>query len=442
MTQQHSGWSEAALQSAQNRIGAPQDWQSFRAEQLQEFLRHGFPQRRDENWKYTPVAPLLEQTFSLPKPQDIAAVDIASYYIPNTYRLVFIDGVFSPPHSMLADLPEKLHLSNSAFAAANAADSFQKAQAGSMLSGLSVFHWLNGALCGDGLFLAVPAHLELTKQVHLLYLTTAASVPGTMHHPRHFIQLGHHSRAAVLEEYAGLGTDYYFNNVVTKIAVGRSAQLNYYKLQRENPVAFHVANTQVEQLQDSQVRTYHLALGSRLNREDLNFSLQQNGAVSELSGFYYPQAGQHLDFHTRIDHQCAQTHSRQYYKGMIAADGHGVFNGKIIVHPQAQQVTAEQANPNLLLADSAQIDTKPELEVFADNIRCTHSATVGNLDTQALFYLRSRGIEEQAARCLLMSGFVNEILQRLPADTLADYVRSRVLIDLADFDSMREHADV
>ncbi len=354
--------------------------------------------------------------------------NITAYHIGDCYRIVFINGEFSPQHSLLDNLPEKIILTHSSKAMIDCNDLFQQVNLSAQLPGLSQFHWLNGALSGDGLFLFIPDNVELTKPIHLLYLTlnenTSAAV---MRHPRHHIQLGVNSRVSLLEEYVGLGATNYFNNVMTKVSAGRNAQLNYYKLQRESTAAFHIANTQIEQAQDSQVRAFHIALGGRLNREDVNFSLQQTGAACELSGFYYPQAQQHIDFHTRIDHQSAQTHSKQYYKGMIAAQGYAVFNGKVNVHPQAQRITAEQTNHNLLLDESAEVNTKPELAVFADNVRCSHGATVGNLDPNALFYLRSRGIPEKLARRLLMHGFVNEILDRLPDPLIVNYVKNQVI---------------
>lgn len=416
-----SAWTEPLTYAASLPVLQP-DWlQAWRAQQHQEFLQRGFPQPREEQWKYTSLASLLEQNFSLPTSVTIPE-EISLEHLADAYRIVFIDGVFSPVHSILEDLPEKIILTHQQAAIMHYPDLYQAANQLATAAELSVFHWLNGAFMSDGLFLIVPDHVELAKPIHLQYFTTQAH--ALMHHPRHLLQLGANSRVSLLEEYSGLSNAAYFNNVVTKITVGTNAQLDYYKLQREALAAVHIANTCIEQWQDSQVRAYHFALGSRLNREDINFTLQENGANCLLSGFYYPQAHQHIDLHTRIDHRSSQSHSQQYYKGMIAAQSRAVFNGKIIAHPQAQQVTAHQENHNLLLAESAEINTKPELEVFSDNIQCTHGATVGHLDAQALFYLRSRGIPDSLARSLLMMGFVNEILQQLPDATIAKYMQN------------------
>lgn len=425
MTGNLSAWTADAWQSAQAQIPAPSWLNEWRGQQLQEFLQRGFPQRRDESWKYTSVAALVNHSFGvLEKTPSHPAWDLSAYRVADTYRLVFIDGVFNSQFSDYDDLPEKILLTSCSDAMAQFPQLYQQRVAASSSPALSVFHWLNGALMADGLFLSVPDNCELSKPVHLLYLSTNSSNGSMMRHPRHIIHLGAQSRAAVLEEYCGLDGSHYFNNIMTKITVGQNAQLDYFKLQRENNDAFHIANTCIDQSRDSRIRAFHIALGGQLNREDLNVALNEAGAHCELSGYYYPRAGQHIDFHTRIDHHSAHTHSQQYYKGMVAAQGRAVFNGKIIVHPQAQQITARQENHNLLLADSAEIDTKPELEVFADNVQCTHGATVGNLDVNALFYLRSRGIPEELARHLLMRGFAQEILGLMPSPQIAQYLQT------------------
>lgn len=421
-----TNWNAEELQSAQMQLPAPAWLQAWRSQQLQEFLQRGFPARREENWKYTPIAKLLEHSFAFGKASHPAGnailPDITAFKLKECDQIVFIDGVFSPEHSTL-QLPETVVLTSWQTAWQTEPQFGQSVIERLNSSGLSVFHWLNGALCEDGLWLIVPDNISLSRPLHLLYLTTSANAKLTRH-PRHVIQLGANSAVSILEEYRGLGASPYFNNVMTKISLGRNAQLNYYKLQCEASAGFHVANTEVQQHQDSQLHAGHFAVGGQLNREDFNICLQESGAACRLSGFYYPKAQQHIDFHTRIDHRHAHTDSRQHYKGMIAEHGHGVFNGKIVVHPQAQQVTAEQSNHNLLLGDSSAIDTKPELEVLADNVRCSHGATIGHLDTNALFYLQSRGIEEKAARELLMSAFVQEILDELSDAQLADYLRS------------------
>ncbi len=413
MTQPLTAWTLENLQSAQKQIPVFAELQAWRSKQLQEFMRLGFPKRRDEQWKYTSLSCLTEKKFTVQSSFRKSALDYSAYYLPDSYRLVFINGEFSPDHSHWQDLPKEITLSRIHNLENSQIDLYHEMSRLPAENALSNFHWLNGALMGDGLFLVMPDKIELTKPLHLLYLSTENNEP-LMQHPRHIIHLGQHSRLTLVEEYAGFGDQCYFNNVVSKISLGQGAHLDYYKLQRESAGGIHIANSFIEQGADSRLRAFHTALGGKLNREDFNVLLKGSRAECELSGFYYPKSGQHIDFHTRIDHFDSQTISRQYYKGMIADDGHAVFNGKIIAHPLTKQVQAEQKNYNLLLSDSAGVDTKPELEVYSDEIQCSHGATVGNLDEDAIFYMRSRGISEELARNLLMSGFAQEVLNRIP----------------------------
>lgn len=411
-------------QALQAQTTAPEWLQNWRALQLQEFLKRGFPKRRDESWKYTELHALTEQAFTLPKASiSVAVQNLAVFTVADSYRMVFIDGNFSKQHSSLEDIGDQIILKSRHEMMRSHPEFYQQLHTQTFPSELSVFHWLNGAFEHDGLFLMAPDHCQLTKPLHLLYLSTNQSMDEEMRHPRHIIQLGANTCAVIFEEYYGL-SGRYFNNVMTKITAGANSRLDYYKLQRESADAFHISNTLVEQDRDSRVRLFHIADNAKINREDLNVALRQSNANCELSGFYYTRAQRHIDFHTRIDHLHAHTHSRQHYKGMVAALGHGVFNGKIIVHPQAQHITAKQENHNLLLADSAEIDTKPELEVYADNVQCTHGATVGSLDPNALFYLRSRGVSEKSARNLLMHGFSRQILDHFPSRDIAFYIQA------------------
>jgi Fe-S cluster assembly protein SufD len=420
-----SSWSEAAWKSLQQQILVPPSLQDWRLLQLNEFLKRGFPTSREENWRYTPITSLLEQSFDaeLSKNTD-ASLDLSPYWIPQSHRLVFINGRFSEAHSELKELDKKVILTTTSVAANEFSEYYQQMNAINLPAHLSVFHWLNGAIMKEGLFLRAMQGAQIKKPVHLLYVNYRGKDQGNMHHPRHLVQLEEGSRLSLIEEYVDLDSQTHFNNVVTKIKLKANACLNYYKLQRQNKFSFHIANTEVEQQGDSRFNAYHIASGSQLNREDLHIALQESGAECDLSGFYYPQSQQLIDFHTRIDHFHAHTCSRQYYKGMVEELGCGVFNGKIIVHPQAQKIIAQQQNHNLLLAKSAEINTKPELEVYADNVQCSHGASVGRIDPQALFYLRSRGLTEAEALQMLKIGFCREIFERLPDHAIAHYIQS------------------
>lgn len=413
-------WTEQALRQTQSATFIPEqaELNAWRLEQLNLFLQQGLPTRFDENWKYTSISSIGKQSFTQNVPKfSFNKIDISAYIIEDTYRLVFINGSFIAELSSLDGLPDKVVLTS-------AQSKLSKAYKD---HSLSPFIFLNGALMTDGFFLQVPANIELLQPIHILYLTTSDLHAPHMQHPRHSIQLQENSSAIVIEDYCQLSSGSYFNNVVTEMTIGDNAHLDFYKIQRESDDAFHIANTIVQQQQNSRVCAYHIGTGSQLSRDDLQFALQESGASCELIGLYYPKQHQLIDYHTRIDHFQSHTHSQQYYKGILADFGKGVFNGKIIAHPYAQQVTAKQANHNLLLSKTAEINTKPELEVYADNVKCTHGATVGNIDKNSLFYLQSRGISADVAQNLLLSGFANEILDRLPNRTIANFIREQIM---------------
>ncbi len=393
----------------------------WREQALQDFLAQGFPTRKNEAWKYTPLQSLQAQTFAY-QANSAADVDLANYQLENTNTLVFINGHYQQQLSVLNAVPDGVVISNalSANHQSTYAEYFK-----SNSSQLTAFAQLNAALLTDGLFLFVPAGVVIEQPIHLLYVNTKNDM-AYMQHPRHTIVVQANSQVTVFEEYVGLDQATYFNNVVTNIHAAAGACVNYYKCQRESKAAYHIANTWVHQQQDSQVNTYHFAIGAKLAREDLHFDFAASGCDANLIGFYHGGPQQHTDYHTRIDHQHPHCQSQQDYRGIVHANAHSVFNGKVVVHPHAQQTKALQSNKNLLLAPSAEVDTKPELEIYADDVQCSHGATVGQLDETALFYLQSRGINKNQAIELLTYAFVNELLQALPHKAIATRIQHLV----------------
>ncbi|MBS0352164.1 MAG: Fe-S cluster assembly protein SufD [Proteobacteria bacterium] len=396
-------WSEQSLRQAQPEL---------RLQFLQNFFKQGFPQRNDENWRYLSLTPLLEQVFRSVRHQTEHNYPVEKYFIPDTYRLVFINGVLNSTYSSLSELAQRIFLK------------MEPEFSDREFAHFSSFYWLNGALTNQGCQLFIPENISLDHPIHLLFFSENAS--GTMFHPRNRVVLSTNSQATIIEEYAGIGAGPYFQNAVNQISLAANAQLNYYKIQKESLDSFHIANTLFELAHDSLVRSYHFALGASISRDDIIFNLNETGASCELYGFYFPKANQNIDFHTRVDHFSAHTLSSQYYKGMIDHQGHGVFNGKMIIHPNTQQVSAHQQNANLLLSESAAIDSKPELIVLADDVRCSHGASIGNLDQNAIFYLKTRGIPETMARTMLMQGFINDLLDKVPQSLLADHIHHAI----------------
>ncbi len=430
MQTNNTTWQESHLQAMQTQSWPVKDrWlESWQQEHLQLFLKQGFPTRRDEAWKYTPVTELVAQNFMMAQTVS-SEIDIANFALADTYRMVFVNGRYMPSLSDIEGLPKEVVLTNNIQAYEHQKAHYQAALCKAQQQPTS-FTALNAALLSEGLFLWVPANTIIKKPIHLLYLNTDQPALQ-MNHPRHLIITEDNSRVDVFAEYCAIGSQPYFNNIVTQLFVAQNARVNFYKLQRENNAAFHVANLTINQQQNSEVNAYHFAIGAKLSRDDLNFALQSKGASCQSLGFYYPQGNQHIDFHSRIDHLVEKTTSEQHYKGILQGSSSAVFNGKVIVHPQAKQTNAKQSNKNLLLTQSAQVNTKPELEIYNDDVVCSHGATVGELDWQALFYLQSRGIDQESAKHMLACAFASEILAKLPAHAVSEHIKRQVINQLA-----------
>ena len=415
------GWSESRLKTLQ--IQNSKSLQIWQREQLKAFLLTGFPNCKIENWKYTDVTPIASQTFSL---GELVDCNIASFIMRDVHRIVFINGHFAPTLSNLMHLPSKVQLTSLKVAL--------KKNRMQILWGIpgyqTPFSLLNDSLFQDGIFLRIPKNCQLEKPIHLLYLMKP-NFSFVMTQTRHLIFLGENANAILLEEYHGIHPMTYFNNIVTQINVGASANLVFYKLQEENDCSFHIANTQIRQARNSQVTTCHVSLGGVLGREDLNYALEGHNASCRSLGFYHSKGGQHIDNHTRIDHSIDGCTSQQIYKGIISDKSRAVFNGKIFVHPRAKKTIAHQINKNLVFSNEAEVNTKPELEIYNDDVNCTHGATVGQLNEESLFYLRSRGIDRATAEQMLGCGFASEIVEKLPHKIIAERIHQRIIKHLS-----------
>src|SRR5439155_1493343 len=263
----------------------------------------------------------------------------------------------------------------------------------------------------------LPRGAVVEEPIELLYVATTPG-EGTVAHPRNLIVAGVNSQATLVETYLGLEDNVYFTNAVTEIVLGENAVLDHYKVQRESTEAFHVATTQVHHDRRSNFKSLYVALGGGLVRNEVRATLDAEGCECTLNGLYLATGTQHIDNHTVIDHAQPHCASHELYKGILDGNAHGVFNGKIFVREDAQKTDAKQTNQTLLLSEDATINTKPQLEIFADDVKCTHGATVGQLSADALFYLRSRGLGLQEARSLLTFAFANDIIERIQVEPL------------------------
>jgi len=290
------------------------------------------------------------------------------------------------------------------------------------------FTALNTAFISDGTYIELAADTVVEQPIHLVFISEGDGVS----HPRNLIVAGRHSRATVIESYVSLRDSGYFTNAVTEISLGEGARLDHYKLQRESEKAFHVGTVQIREARDSQLHSFSLAVGGSLARTNIYTSLDGDAATCTLNGLYLTDGTQHVDNQTSIEHIAPNCPSHELYKGVLDGRSHGVFNGKVYVHPEAQKTDGKQSNNNLLLSPSARVDTKPQLEIFADDVKCTHGATVGRLDDVAMFYLNSRGIGPETARMLLTYAFAADVLETIPLVRLREQLEKMVLARFAD----------
>lgn len=414
------GWSEAHLKMLQSQTN--NFLRIWKRRRLKKFLLTGFPNGKVENWKYTDITPIASQTFSF---GEVVDCDISRFVMEDTYRIVFINGHFISRLSNLVQLPDEIRLMS-----LKAVLKDKKNMIGDMMSCQTPFSLLNDSLFQDGMFLHVPKNCHLEKPIHLLYLMKP-NFQFTMTQTRHLIFIEENANVTLFEEYEGLCCNTYFNNIVTQINVGACANLSFYKLQGENDNSFHISNTEIRQSRNSQVLSCHVSLGGAISREDLNYFLEGHNASCHLLGFYYSKGRSHVDNHTRIDHAISGCVSQQTYKGIISDKSRAVFNGKILVRPEAEKTTAHQINKNLVFSKESEVDTKPELEIYNDDVNCTHGASVGQLNDEALFYFRSRGIDLSVAEHLLACAFASEIIEKLPNKLISERIHKRIIKCLA-----------
>jgi Fe-S cluster assembly protein SufD len=383
------------------------------------FAQLGYPTTKLEDWKYTSVAPIASLSFEPADPLaefPLEALRALPVWDLEASRLVFLNGRFredlsSPP-------PDGVRVVNLERAMADD-DPLLSQHLGRYANYRDqAFVALNTALFGDGLLVQIPNGLIVEKPLLLIFVASGRPGQAAALHPRNLIIAGSGSQAALLECYFGIGEGTYFTNAVTEIALGENAILDHYKVQGESRSAFHVATVQVCQGRSSAFYSRSICWGGALTRNDLNVVLDAEGTDCTLDGLYLASGSQHVDNHTMIDHAKPHSSSRELYKGILDGSSVGVFNGKIIVRRDAQKADAYQANRNLLLSDEAEINTKPQLEILADDVRCTHGATIGQIDHDALFYMRSRGIPREEARQLLIYAFANEVLGRIRDDSI------------------------
>jgi Fe-S cluster assembly protein SufD len=432
------------------------DWlQSLRRQGMTRFEALGFPTTKNEDWHFTSVAPIAERAFRLAGLESehadpantnrretsrrkgdslnsagISRADVEKFSFGETgwHTLVFVNGAFSEELSSYAPLGDQLSVSSLAQAIDSRTPAIERELGKIARFEQHTFTALNTAFVSDGAFIELKNDAVIEQPIHLLFVSDGEGVS----HPRNLIVAGRHSRAVIIESYVSVRDGNYFTNAVTEIAVGEGAHVDHYKIQRESESAFHVGTVQIREERNSQLHSFSFAVGGSLARTNVYTSLVGDAATCTLNGLYLTDGSQHIDNQTSIEHIAPNCPSHELYKGVLDGRSHGVFNGKVYVHPEAQKTDGKQSNNNLLLSPTARVDTKPQLEIFADDVKCTHGATVGRLDELAMFYLNSRGIGRETARTLLTYAFAADVLETIELDTLREQLEKMVLARFAE----------
>jgi Fe-S cluster assembly protein SufD len=406
------------LDEIERRPGAAR-WKSLRQHGRTRFGALSLPTSRTEDWRFTNIAALLKESFALGTVQSVDPKNLPPLCDPAAVRLTFVNGAFAPSLSKLEPI--------GGVQCGSLADPRESADAvTAQLARVAddtnlVFTALNTAVLSDGAYVLVNDDAVIERPIEILYLTQPTAKPQASL-PRTLVVLGKNSQATVVERFLGLGEGKALTNAVAEFAIAENANLDHVRIQQENRQTFHLSNAQAVIARHGQFTTHSLMLGGSLVRNEVRVRFEDENAEATVNGLYLARGTQHVDNHTVIDHAKPHCNSHELYKGILADTSHGVFNGKIFVRKDAQKTDAKQTNKVLLLSDDATINTKPQLEIFADDVKCTHGATIGQLDDTQTFYLQSRGIGRDEAKRILTFAFANDIVGRIKLPAIRDEI--------------------
>ena len=397
---------------------------------MSRFTELGFPTTHLEEWKYTNVTPLARIPFQPAQhgSRAMTSEELTAATIPALVgtQLVFVNGHYAPEFSSLRALPRGAEVGDLATILARHPDWLEAHLARYASDEEQAFVALNTAFMQGGAAVYIPRGSVVEAPIHLLFIAIPRG-EAIVSYPRNLIVMEDDTQATVVESYIAPADDVYFTNAVTEMVLGQNAIADHCKLEWESPGAFHIATLQVHQHRSSNFTSHSIAVGGVLVRNDLNVALTGEGGESTLNGLFMGTGQQHIDNHTRIDHAKPYCTSRELYKGILDTKARGVFNGKIVVHKDAQKTDAVQTSKNLLLSEDASIDTKPQLEIFNNDVKCSHGSTIGRLGEESIFYLRSRGLGKEAARSLLTYAFASEIVNRIKLESIRTKLNDALL---------------
>ncbi len=410
----------------------PRWLQSLQQDAFARFSETGFPTTHDEDWRFTNVAAVANTPFELASLETVSTEQLEPFGASQfACWLVFVNGLFSQGLSNVATLPKGVTVGSLAAQIKNDPASVEQHLGQYLNTQRDVFAALNAAFIEDGIYVHVPRGVVVETPVYVLYVTVPGATP-TMNHPRNLIVAHENSQVTVVEDYVSLGEGITFSNAATELVADDNANVSHYMIVREGDQAYNFSTLRIQQGRHANVATHSLLLSGALVRNNVHPVLAGEGSECLINGLFMANGCQHMDNYMLVEHASPHCDSRQFYNGILNGQSHGVFHGRIIVHKDAQKTDAKQTNRNLLLSDDAQIDTKPQLEIYADDVKCTHGATIGQFDDNALFYLRSRGLAEAAARHVLLLAFANECLDRMHSPQVREHLEKLVVAGMPE----------
>ncbi len=404
-----------------------------RAQALERFAAGGYPTPREEAWKYTNLAPLAGKAFEpLAALDDVSDLDIDAYLLaPDLPRLVFVDGHYAPALSLPPAAAAGVTLSNLSDILRREPALVERVLAAPLLDQPRGLLELNTAFMSDGLCLCLAPGAALARPLHLIHIARGGAAQPRASYLRHLVLAGRGSRATLIEHYVSAGDAQALTSVLTQCVLEAGADIEHCQLNEQGEGVYHFGAVHITQARDSRYVSHNVQAGGRIARSDLLATLSEPGAECVMNGLYLGRGRQIIDNYTRIDHQAPHCVSKECYRGVLDGQSRGVFNGHVMVRQQAQHTDAQQMNHNLLLSDDAEANTRPQLEIYADDVKCSHGATVGQLDGDALFYLRARGIGEADARVMLVRAFADDIIARVTSQPLHERLGALVGARLA-----------
>jgi Fe-S cluster assembly protein SufD len=400
------------------------DLHKVRKDAISKFGALNVPTQKDEEWKYTNISPLLKYNFSPISAKANVSSELISNYLFDMMEhslLVFVNGVFSPELSKLIDIPKGVEIGSLADAIKNN-NPVAKKHLGKYAENENYFFTtLSSAFTKDGAFVYIPDGNVVEDPIHIIFLTKSGS-EKIITQPRNLFVAGKNSQVTIIEHFIFDEDSVYFTNSVTEIVADENSNVDHIKLQEESKKAFHVARMEVDQKRNSNFSSHLISDGAEISRNDFNARFNDEGSECMLNGLFMIDGEQLFDAHTMIDHAKPHCSSHEHYKGILQDKSKGVFNGKVMVRQDAQKTNAFQENNTILLSDDALMNTKPQLEIFADDVKCSHGATIGKLNDEAKFYLKSRGIGEESATAILIHAFASDVITSIKIPALRDYL--------------------